>query len=113
MNLSGACESRGVWPPPHFEVARSGRHHRGAGLTANLRTEILDFSGFDSSIILILRGGIPRPMGNIPEFSSPGILVGTILAGIFGLSRETGRSPQNFKHITSTTRTNDKHLTIK
>ena len=30
-------------------------------ITANLRTKILDFRGFDSSIILIWRGGIPRP----------------------------------------------------
>ena len=35
--------------------------------TANLRTKILDFRGFDSSIILIVRGGIPRPVGNFPE----------------------------------------------
>ena len=28
--------------------------------TANLRTRILDFRGFDSSVILILKGGIPR-----------------------------------------------------
>ena len=27
-------------------------------ITANLRTKILDFRGFDSSTILILRGGI-------------------------------------------------------
>ena len=35
--------------------------------TANLRTKILDFGGFDSSRILILRGGIPRPIENPPE----------------------------------------------
>ena len=29
--------------------------------TADLRTKILDFRGFDSSIILISRGGIPIP----------------------------------------------------
>ena len=35
----------------------------GTGIvTANLRTKILDFGGFDSCMILILRGGIPRPM---------------------------------------------------
>ena len=34
---------------------------------ANLRTKILDFRGFDSSIILIAREGILRPIGNIPE----------------------------------------------
>ena len=35
--------------------------------TANLPTNIMDFRGFDSSMILILRGGIPRPIGNFPE----------------------------------------------
>ena len=47
--------------------------------TANLRTstKILDFRGFDSSI-LILRGGIPRSKGNSPESLSQGILVGII-----------------------------------
>ena len=31
---------------------------------ANLRTKVLDFGGFDSSIILVLRGGILMPIGN-------------------------------------------------
>ena len=31
------------------------------------RTQIVDFRGFDSSTILILRGGIPRPIGDFPE----------------------------------------------
>ena len=31
--------------------------------TANLPTNIVDFGGLDSSTILILRGGIPRPIG--------------------------------------------------
>ena len=35
--------------------------------TANLRANIMDFGGFDSSIILKLRGGIPRPTGNFPR----------------------------------------------
>ena len=39
---------------------------RGALGTANLCTIILDFRGFDQSIILSLRGGIPRPIGNFP-----------------------------------------------
>ena len=38
-------------PAPCFE-------HTGFELTANLRTKILDFRGFDSSRILNLRGGI-------------------------------------------------------
>ena len=32
--------------------------------TANLRANIMDFRGFDSSIILIRRGGILRPIGD-------------------------------------------------
>ena len=50
--------------------------------TPNLRTNIMDFRRFDSNIILILRGGIPRPIGNFPENLSQGILAGIILAGI-------------------------------
>ena len=47
----------------------------------NLPTNIVDFGGFDSSRILLLRGGIPRHKGNLPESSSRRILVGIILAG--------------------------------
>ena len=35
--------------------------------TANIRTKILDFRGFVSSIILILRGGILMSIGNFLE----------------------------------------------
>ena len=35
--------------------------------TANLRTKVLDLRGFDASIVSLLRGGIARPMGNLPE----------------------------------------------
>ena len=31
-------------------------------VAADLRTRILDFGGFDSSVILVLRAGIPRPI---------------------------------------------------
>ena len=31
--------------------------------TPNLPTNIVDFRGFDSSTIFILRGGIPQPIG--------------------------------------------------
>ena len=47
--------------------------------TANPRTNIMDFRGFDSSIILILRGGIPRPMWDFPESLSQAILAGVKL----------------------------------
>ena len=55
---------------------------RGQMCTANLRTKILDFRGFDSSrFILILRGGILRPIGHFPEIQSQRILAGRILVG--------------------------------
>ena len=37
------------------------------GLPANLRTKILDFRGFDSSIILILRDGFLMSKGDFQE----------------------------------------------
>ena len=50
-------------------------------LTANLRTKIPDFRGFDSSRVVSLRVGISRPVGNFPESLSQRIL-GMILVGI-------------------------------
>ena len=44
--------------------------------TANLHTKILDFGGIDSSIILILWGGILRSIWDFPESLSQRILVG-------------------------------------
>ena len=43
--------------------------------TANTPTNIVDFRGFDSSVILILRGGIPRFIGNFRESLSQAMLV--------------------------------------
>ena len=40
--------------------------NRAASLRANLRTKILDFRGFDSSRILISRGGIPTTLSPPP-----------------------------------------------
>ena len=67
---------RGGWPP-------AGRTPAGTleGTTANLRTHIMDFRGFDSNVILILRGGIPGPLGDFLESLSQAILVGIILVG--------------------------------
>ena len=53
--------------------------------TANLPTNIMDFRGFDSSIIWILRGGIHRPIGNLPESLSQAILEGIMLVGRLGV----------------------------
>ena len=56
-------------------------------------TNIMDLRVFDSSIILCLRGGIPRPMGNSPESLSQAILV-----GIIHVSREIVRINDHWKH---------------
>ena len=53
--------------------------------TANLRAKILDFRGFDSSRILVLRGGILMSIGNFPVILSQVILVGMILVGRLGV----------------------------
>ena len=55
--------------------------------TANLRTKILDFRGFDSSRILISRGAILMSVGNFPESLSHRILAGTILVGRLGVGQ--------------------------
>ena len=60
-------------------------------LTANVRIKILDFGGLDSSRILILRGGILRSVGNLPESLSQGILLGIILVGRLGVSEGRAR----------------------
>ena len=54
--------------------------------TDNLHTKILDLRGFDSSIILSLRGGISRPTGNFPESLSQAILAGIKIVGRLGAS---------------------------
>ena len=53
--------------------------------TPNLPTNIVDFRGFDSIIILILRGGILTSIGNFPESLSQAVLVGVILVGGLGV----------------------------
>ena len=63
-----------------FNIARPETRNK-----ANLRTKILDLSGFDSSGILGSRGGIPRPIVDIPESLSQAISVGMILVGKLGV----------------------------
>ena len=48
--------------------------------TPNLPTNIMDFRGFDSSIILILWGGILMSIGDFPELWKPTVS-GTGLGG--------------------------------
>ena len=66
-------------------TARTCAHACRCGRTVNLRAKILDFRGFDSSNILILRGGILMSIGNLPEVLSQRILVWIILVGRLGV----------------------------
>ena len=53
--------------------------------TANLLFKTLDLRGFDSSRILILRGGILMSIGGYPEIMNQQILAGIILVGRLGI----------------------------
>ena len=68
------------------------RHRQVPESTANLRTNILDFRGFDSSIILILWGAILMSIGDFPESLSRAILVGIMFVGRLGVSTRDSRS---------------------
>ena len=58
--------------------------------TANLPTNNLNFRGLDSSTILNLRGGMPRPIGNFPESLTQAILVDVMLVvGRLGVVQKT------------------------
>ena len=67
-------------------------HIPNAQCAANLRTKILDFRGFGSSIISTWRGGILMSMGGFPEIMSQQSLVWRILVGRLG-ARGTLRPP--------------------
>ena len=68
-------------------ASESGPKWKVGGLcpTVNLRTKIMDFTGFDSSRILSLRGVILMSIGDFPESLSQLILVGIILVGRLGI----------------------------
>ena len=51
-------------------------------------TKILDFEGFNSSIILMLRGVILMSIGKFPDILSQAILVGIILVKRLGVGVE-------------------------
>ena len=57
----------------------------------------MDFGGFDSSMILILRGGIPRPTADFPESLSQAILVGIVLVGRLGVQLPKGAAARRTK----------------
>ena len=52
--------------------------------TAHLPTNIVDLRGFDSSIMLFLRGGILMSIRNFPDNLSQAFLVGIMLVGRLG-----------------------------
>ena len=99
--ISGTTPSKlplyiGIGSPalcPTFAVHRWSSRQRASPIqgkrtqlaTANLRTKILDFRGFDSSRILISWVGILRSIGYFPESFSQRTLVGIILVGRLGL----------------------------
>ena len=56
--------------------------------TANLPSNIVGFRGFDSSIILILRGEIPRPIGDFPASLSQAMLEGIMVVARLGVPPE-------------------------
>ena len=67
--------------------------------TANLRTKILAFGGFDSSVILSLRGGILMSTGDFPENLSQRMLFGIILVGRLGVLLPRRPDQQGNPHI--------------
>ena len=52
-----------------------------------MNIKIMEFRGFDSNIILIERGGIPRPIGISPEMFSQPIFGGIILVERLGVAQ--------------------------
>ena len=72
----------------------------------------MDFRGFDSSVILILRGGILRPIGNLPESLSQAILVGIMLVGRLGVARHRERHVAVSALFATTANTETLNITI-
>ena len=66
---------------------------------ANLRANIMDFRGFDKNIILILMGGIPRPIGDFPGSLSQAILLGIMRVGRLGVKGWDGRVSCTQPHL--------------
>ena len=83
----------------HTPLARWFKRSGSIVLAADLRTKILDFRGFDLSIILISEGGILMSIGNFPERSSRQILVGIILVGAFGVCALDSTGAQHTSQI--------------
>ena len=77
-NIVFGIESQGAQLPRAARI-------RGASNAANLRTQILDFRGLDSYIILNLRVGIIMSTGSFPESLSQAILAWICLVGRLGV----------------------------
>ena len=75
--LSWCRKPRTLRPPGNAPPCPTPHDH--------LRTEILDFRGFDSSRILSLSRGIVMSMGNLPESLSQAILAVRLLVGRLGV----------------------------
>ena len=69
------------------------QHYNTNNSNTNLRTNIIDFKGLDSSIILILRGGMLVSIEDFLGSLSQTILVGIILVGRLGVRRSAARDP--------------------
>ena len=86
----------GTWIPEVIDLHREPFECRMGTLlhTANLRTKILDFRGFDPSKLFISRSGMLMSIGIFPEVLSQQILDGRILVlvgrlGVLRLPRPT------------------------
>ena len=66
-------------------MMRMTRKTRRRPIKANIPTSLVDFRGFDSSIILNFRGGIIMSIGNFPESLNQAMLVGIMLVGRLGV----------------------------
>ena len=85
---SAASTPKAVVQCKTIEVACTGQEDLPRVATANLRTNIMDLGGFESSKILILRGAILMSVGDFPESLSQAILVGIMLVGRLGVGHD-------------------------
>ena len=86
-------QARAICAPDNTRHASNKERERYVGTSPNLPTNIVDFRGFDSSIILILRGGILMSIGDSPESLSQAILVLVMLVGGLGVfAKRFGRT---------------------
>ena len=76
-----------IWneQPPVISSCALYVHQTITTRTPNLPINNVYFRGFDSSIVLKLRCGILRPIGNYPEILSQAMLVRVMLVGRLGV----------------------------